>query len=98
MTYGWTILVILMAGAALVYFDVLNPGKFLPDNCNVQSFSCTDFKVTSTSAEIYLTNNVGDDIIFPVYSEYLNWINVMVAFFIILPDNRGDLIQNLTTK
>ena len=62
MTYGWTILVILMAGAALVYFDVLNPGKFLPDNCNVQSFSCTDFKVTATSASIYLTNNVGDDI------------------------------------
>ena len=66
MTYGWTILVILIAGAALVYFDVLNPSKFLPDNCNVQGFLCTDFKAGSGSGgtiTLFLTNNVGDDIV-----------------------------------
>ena len=62
MTYGWTILVIILAGGALVYFDVLNPGKFLPDTCNLEGFLCTDFKVDSNDAELYLTNNVGDDI------------------------------------
>ena len=62
MTYGWTLLVVLMAGAALVYFDVLNPSKFLPDNCNVQGFLCTDFQVTPTKISLYLTNNIGDDI------------------------------------
>lgn len=63
MTYGWTILVIIIAGGALVYFDVLNPGKFLPDSCNIQGFTCTDFKVESTKAILYLTNNIGDDIV-----------------------------------
>lgn len=65
MTYGWTLLVVLMAGAALVYFDVLNPGKFLPDNCNVQGFLCTDFKISANDgdgAQLFLTNNVGDDL------------------------------------
>ena len=62
MTYGWTILVIIIAGGALVYFDVLNPGKFLPDSCSIEGFLCTDFKVDSNDAELYLTNNVGDDI------------------------------------
>ena len=29
------------------------------------------------------------------YNEYMNWINVMIIFAIILPDNRGKIIQNL---
>lgn len=29
------------------------------------------------------------------YNEYMNWINIMIIFAIILPDNRGKLIQNL---
>ena len=62
MTYGWTILVIILAGGALVYFDVLNPGKFLPDTCNLEGFLCTDFQVTANQAVLYLTNNIGDDI------------------------------------
>jgi len=31
MTYGWAILVVLVAIAALAYFGVLSPEKFLPD-------------------------------------------------------------------
>ena len=33
MTYGWAILVVLVAIGALAYFGVLNPGKYLPEKC-----------------------------------------------------------------
>ena len=29
------------------------------------------------------------------YNEYMNWINVMIIFIIILPDNRGNIISSL---
>tara|TARA_Y100000816_G_scaffold88420_1_gene60920 strand:+ start:3948 stop:4145 length:198 start_codon:yes stop_codon:yes gene_type:complete len=29
------------------------------------------------------------------YNEYMNWINAMIIFAIILPDNRGKIIQSL---
>ena len=32
MTYGWAILVVLAAIAALAYFGVLSPDRFLPEN------------------------------------------------------------------
>mgnify|MGYP001470160942 CR=1 FL=1 len=62
MTYGWTILVVIIAGAALVYFDILNPAKFLPDKCQISGFTCEDFRVNSADATIYISNNIGDDI------------------------------------
>ena len=62
MTYGWTILVALVVIGALIYFDVFNPGKFLPKTCNVPGFSCEDFVVTTSIATVFLTNNQGDDI------------------------------------
>ena len=37
MTYGWAILVVLAAIAALAYFGVLNPSKFTPDTCIASS-------------------------------------------------------------
>ncbi len=44
MTYGWALLVVLIAIVALAFFGVLNPGKFLPSNCNLGvGFSCEDF-------------------------------------------------------
>mgnify|MGYP001563330253 CR=1 FL=1 len=33
MTYGWALLVVLVAIGALAFFGVLNPGQFLPDQC-----------------------------------------------------------------
>ena len=36
MTYGWAILVVLVALVALAYFGVLNPEPFLSDKCVVQ--------------------------------------------------------------
>jgi hypothetical protein len=32
-----------------------------------------------------------------MYSEYLNWVNMLIIFIIILPGSRGDLINNLTS-
>ena len=30
-----------------------------------------------------------------MYSEYLNWVNMLILFVIILPSNRGELISSL---
>ena len=51
MTYGWALLVVLVAVGALAYFGVTNPGKFAPDQCLlVPGLSC----ISS-----YATVNVG---------------------------------------
>ena len=43
MTYGWAILVVLVAIGALAYFGVLNPSKFLPEMCTVApGIGCED--------------------------------------------------------
>ncbi|MEA3515075.1 MAG: hypothetical protein U9R34_06350 [Nanoarchaeota archaeon] len=63
MTYGWAILVVLAAVAALAYFGVLSPDKFLPEKCTLSTgITCTGFKVTSDSFTLVLTNNFGKDI------------------------------------
>ena len=47
MTYGWAILVVLIAIAALAFFGVLNPGRFLPSSCTITpGISCEDFIVS----------------------------------------------------
>ena len=53
MTYGWAILVVLIAIGALSYFGVLSPEKFLPEKCVISSGSglfCNEF-TSSSSAE-----------------------------------------------
>ena len=63
MTYGWAILVVLVAIGALAYFGVLSPDKFLPSKCTLQSgIACTDFKVTATTLVVYIQNSLGRDI------------------------------------
>ena len=55
MTYGWAILVVLIAIGALAYFGVLNPEKFLPEKCVIASGSglfCEDFSTSSASNEV----------------------------------------------
>lgn len=45
-TYGWAFLVILIMIGALGYFGILNPTRFLPERCNVNSeFSCEEFSL-----------------------------------------------------
>jgi len=44
MTYGWALLVVLVAIGALAFFGVLNPGQFLPDQCVLfAGVTCTTF-------------------------------------------------------
>jgi len=63
MTYGWAILVVLVAIGALAYFGVLSPDKFLPAKCQLPAgIACTDFKVEPTQVTIVLRNGLGFDI------------------------------------
>lgn len=68
MTYGWAILVVLIAIGALAYFGVLNPGRFLPSSCTVTpGISCEDFVVDyvdggNDSITLSLRNGMGDDL------------------------------------
>jgi len=65
MTYGWAILVVLIAIGALAYFGVLNPSRFLPNKCTFSAgVSCGDF-ILDNSAEnlvLRLTNNLGETV------------------------------------
>ena len=63
MTYGWAILVVLVAIGALAYFGVLDPGKFLPSRCVIaQGIACLDNKATATTLAISVKNSLGYDI------------------------------------
>ncbi len=63
MTYGWAILVVLVAIGALAYFGVLSPDRFLPAKCTLQSgIACVDHKATATALTIAVSNSLGYDI------------------------------------
>ncbi|MDP3733398.1 MAG: hypothetical protein Q8Q91_02540, partial [Candidatus Daviesbacteria bacterium] len=68
MTYGWAILVVLVAIGALAYFGVLSPDKFLPSKCTLPAgIACIDFKLTSgagaaNTATVVLRNGLGFDL------------------------------------
>lgn len=63
MTYGWAILVVLVAIGALAYFGVLNPSQFLPSSCTLApGMGCDDFKISATSADLVLRNGLGDSL------------------------------------
>ena len=69
MTYGWAILVVLVAIVALASFGVLSPDRFLPSKCTLQpGIGCQDYKVETpgTNAKgkilVILTNGLGYDL------------------------------------
>jgi hypothetical protein len=63
MTYGWAIMVVLVAIGALSYFGVLSPDKFLPRKCFLQpGLGCVDFRVNENSVAVTLRNGMGEDI------------------------------------
>ena len=62
MTYGWAILVVLVAIGALAYFGVLNPSRFLPSSCTIApGIGCDDFVVTAATVQLVLRNGMGTD-------------------------------------
>ena len=60
MTYGWAILVVMIAIAALATFGVMNPSKYLADKCMFSNnFQCIDYQVNTTTASLTLVNGLG---------------------------------------
>ena len=66
MTYGWAILVVLVAIGALAYFGVLSPEKFLPNRCTLPSgIACIDHRAVGGAASqvvVVLRNAMGYEI------------------------------------
>ena len=63
MTYGWAILVVIIAISALSYFGVFKGDRFLPDTCIITpGITCLDFKATTDSLDVVVQNNLGQDI------------------------------------
>ena len=59
MTYGWAILVVLAAIAALAYFGVLSPEKFLPEKCILQpGIACVSHKVEPAKVTLVISNGL----------------------------------------
>ncbi|MBS3165602.1 hypothetical protein J4444_00625 [Candidatus Woesearchaeota archaeon] len=82
MTYGWAILVVLVAIGALAYFGVLSPSRFLPSSCTVgPGIGCDDFKVAATTLQLILRNGMGDD---------LTSVGVAVSGCTVDPDASGN--------
>ena len=70
MTYGWAILVVLVAVGALAYFGVLSPDRFLPSKCVMQSgIACLEHKVDANGGaagigqvQVRIQNSLGQDL------------------------------------
>lgn len=65
MTYGWAILVVLIAIGALAYFGVLNPSKFLPDQCVLfAGVTCLNYFADDSQESIQfdVVNGLGETI------------------------------------
>ena len=61
MTYGWAILIMLVAIAALTYFGVLSPNRLLPSRCTFSpEVSCEEFQIKSPATVAFkFKNNLG---------------------------------------
>src|SRR3989338_8865439 len=65
MTYGWAILVVLVAIGALAYFGVLRPERLLPEKCVVATGSgifCDDYSASGTNLSLRFKNIQADAI------------------------------------
>ena len=64
MTYGWAILVVLIAITALSYFGIFDiKDRFMPQQCTlVPGLTCSDFRIGENAVQIVLTNSLGEDI------------------------------------
>ena len=63
-TYGWAILLVLVAIAVMMYFGVLNVEKLIPERCTLpQGFSCTNFKANLTTVTLVIENALPEDYI-----------------------------------
>jgi len=66
MTYGWAILIVLVAIAAIAYFGVLKPEQFLPDKCVISTGSglfCDDFNAGTNGIMLRIRNVLDKDVV-----------------------------------
>ncbi|MBW3019796.1 hypothetical protein KY334_00735 [Candidatus Woesearchaeota archaeon] len=64
MTYGWALLVVLIAISALAYFGVMSPSKFLPEKCMLSpGYQCVDYIITTNSSKMIVKNGAGENIL-----------------------------------
>ena len=60
MTYGWGIIIALVALGALAYYGILSPDNFAPQQCTLPpGITCLDVRVESKNAVVVLQNNLG---------------------------------------
>ena len=61
MTYGWALLVVIIVIAALAFFGLLNPGRFLPEKCEIgPGISCLEATASTNNATMSDGNNTND--------------------------------------
>lgn len=63
MTYGWALLIILLAVAALAYYGITNTERFAPDICTLPTgMACLSHRVLTTEVLLNIQNIMGEDI------------------------------------
>ncbi|MBW3001533.1 hypothetical protein KY338_00045 [Candidatus Woesearchaeota archaeon] len=63
LTYGWVILVFIVAIGALLYFGFLSPETFGQEQCEIVSgLDCKDVRATGTELTLVIENNLGQDV------------------------------------
>lgn len=63
MTYGWAVLIVMVAIGTLSYFGVLSLDKFVPSSCVFPAgVACLDYKVESYRVIFVLKNTYGESI------------------------------------
>ncbi|MBW3004970.1 hypothetical protein KY310_04010 [Candidatus Woesearchaeota archaeon] len=63
LTYGWVILVFLVAIGALLYFGFLSPETFGQEQCEIiPGLDCKDVRAAGSELTLVLENNMGQDV------------------------------------
>ena len=63
LTYGWIILVFVVAILALLYFGFLSPDTFNKEHCEViPGLDCVEFRAGPEELVMVLENNLGQDV------------------------------------
>jgi len=64
LTYGWAVLLVLVAIAVMLYFGILNAERLVPERCTMpQGFACTNFKANTTAVTLVISNSLPEDVI-----------------------------------
>ncbi len=62
-TYGWAIVIILIALSLVYQSGIFDPEKYLPGTCTLEgAIGCLDYKITENVVELAVVNKLGEDI------------------------------------